>query len=542
MKLLLLLLISIKVLFAVSQDELNNFYKQNSLQNTILDNDQKRRFEKEEQKSKDKSEYYKRKKIEIEEEKDNQNCIIIKNIIIDETDILDSDNLYELKKDYLNKCNSIEKLNNLTKEISNLYIKKGYVTSRAYLKLQDLSKGEVKISLLEGKIKKIVNDDIYISNIFDNLEEKILNLKDLEIGITQLERLRSQKINLKLKPSEEIGFTDVIMLKKTSQKSYYGYGSLNNYGNDQTGLYQTNVFLNYENLLDINDIISISINTTNTAFKKTDKTLGTYISYAVPYMRHYFKASYSTFNYKQTIYDQFGSPLESRGFSDTFTLSDEYIFYNSKKNTLNLVSKLSRKNNENYLSDILIELQSYKLTTFNIGFDYTHYGSSSYLNTVFLFHKSLTGKINFNKYTIDLSYTKYFSYDLQPKFNLLLHAQHTKYDVYGTEQIGIGGPYSVRGFKDGGLNGFIGAYIRNDFSISKNILNISFSPYIGLDYGYVEDTVQTNGGNIVGSSLGVRTRYLTHAFEVHFNKALYHTAQTKQTANNFTGLTYSYSF
>jgi hemolysin activation/secretion protein len=124
----------------------------------------------------------------------------------------------------------------------------------------------------------------------------------------------------------------------------------------------------------------------------------------------------------------------------------------------------------------------------------------------------------------------------------VIHTQYTGYDVYATEQLSIGGPYSVRGFKDGGINGFKGGYIRNDFQITKNISNISFSPYLGLDYGYIKATNGVEGGTIVGSSVGLKIAYLNNLFEIHYNKKLQNTPETKIKNDNFIGFSYSYIF
>ena len=81
-----------------------------------------------------------------------------------------------------------------------------YATSRAYFKLQDLNSKELNINIFEGKIEKIESSSINISNLFINHEDKILNLRDLEVIIQQAERLQSQKLDIQLIPAD-IGLT-----------------------------------------------------------------------------------------------------------------------------------------------------------------------------------------------------------------------------------------------------------------------------------------------------------------------------------------------
>ena len=75
----------------------------------------------------------------------------------------------------------------------------------------------------------------------------------------------------------------------------------------------------------------------------------------------------------------------------------------------------------------------------------------------------------FKKYTMDLGVTKYFKDKNDFKYDFSLRAQYSKNILYGSEEISIGGPYSVRGFKKTGLSGNTGFYIRNELSFSKSL-------------------------------------------------------------------------
>ena len=114
--------------------------------------------------------------------------------------------------------------------------------------------------------------------------------------------------------------------------------------------------------------------------------------------------------------------------------------------------------------------------------------------------------LEFNKYTLDLNLNKRFNLKKIPlSYNSSLHAQYAKEGLIGTEYIGVGGPYSVRGFKNEyALSGNSGLYLRNDLSSSKAFRWGMFSAYLALDYGYVDKNEYSNGGDIVGSAIGAR--------------------------------------
>lgn len=60
-----------------------------------------------------------------------------------------------LIKPYIGQCLGVPQLNELLKAITDLYLAKGLVTSRAYLPQQDLSTGNLKVQVIEGRLEGI---------------------------------------------------------------------------------------------------------------------------------------------------------------------------------------------------------------------------------------------------------------------------------------------------------------------------------------------------------------------------------------------------
>lgn len=81
----------------------------------------------------------------------------------------------------------------------------------------------------------------------------------------------------------------------------------------------------------------------------------------------------------------------------------------------------------------------YLMLKYHRGLDWFDAGSGSHAKPVF------------NKYTLDVSYNKKLNEAEVPvRYNFSFHGQYAKKGIIGTEQIGVGGPYSVRGFKNEG--------------------------------------------------------------------------------------------
>lgn len=80
-------------------------------------------------------------------------CFLIKTIELKGADSLSASERERLLKPYIGQCLGVTQLNELLKVITDHYIEKGLVTSRAYLPQQDLSAGHLKVLVVEGKLE-----------------------------------------------------------------------------------------------------------------------------------------------------------------------------------------------------------------------------------------------------------------------------------------------------------------------------------------------------------------------------------------------------
>ncbi len=487
---------------------------------------------------------YKVDKIEIQEKKD-ENCIEIKKIKISGSTIYKNNDFKYLIEPLINKCVGITKLNNFTKEISNKYIEDGYITSRAYIKAQDLSNKVVNIDIVEGKINNI-ETMLKPDFIFQRLKGNILNIRDLEVGIGQVERLRSQKIDLELVASQKVGYTNIKIIKKDNHNPYYGNISINNYGVDTSGKYQISGNYNYENLLNLNDIISVGINTTDKIGGNTD-SLGNSISYSFPISRYLFTIDYSSFKYKQRIpyYDEY---YKTNGTSQTVGFNLDYKFYHSLQKTLDIYFNIKSKQNKNYYNGIFLDVQSYDLNIGTLGIKYSYNSNLFQLYSTFSFQKSFSDKKNdyfnteFNKYVLDIGITKYFEKYPQLKLNSSFYGQYSNYNLPGTESINIGGPYSVRGFNHNDISGNRGFYIRNEISTTKKNKYFQYTPYLAIDYGFIKkDKYVVNSNSMIGEALGLRIIKNNFLADMYYSFPLKED-KGSEIKSKFFGVNISYSF
>jgi hemolysin activation/secretion protein len=524
----------------------------NVINKNIKDFEEKRVFEEQKKNEKiEENKVYDMKLIEVSEDiKNEENCVKIEKINILNMTVFDEDDFEDLIEPYLNKCNGLKNLSNLKDKISNKYIDKGYVTSRAFFKLQDLSDGVIDIEVIEGKIEKIINENINTSNLYTSYDGKILNLRDLEVVIQQAERLHSQNLDLQLIPGTKVGYTIVKIVNNSNVKPYFGNIGINNYGTKKTGRYQIYNNFNYENLFGINDILELNINSTNNILKNNDNTLGTSLNYSFPYDRFLFNFFYNYSNYKQINSDEFNDLFQSDGNNDSLGLDISYKLYHSLKHTLELLLNCQKKETENLLNDVRLDLQSYSSTSLGLGIKHSYKGDSFDYYSKFLINQGLSGEsdeyakqeIDFTKYVLDLGFNKYFDTSNNLKYNFYLRGQSSNNNLFGTEEISIGGVYSVRGFNNTGLSGNRGFYSRNELSVQYNLDDYVLVPYLGLDYGYVPQNENNLGGNIVGSAIGTRVYWENINFELFYNLPLKDAEITKDESSTFFGFNLVYNY
>ena len=553
-KKLLIVLLSFSYIYASNND---NAIKQNEniLNKIEQTNEQKDIFNQQKKNLQNVKENktYEMQIINVKKDEEEDSCIKIEKINVKGSSIFSNSSFEGIIQSYLNNCNGIKNLTNLVNKISNMYIEKGYVTSRAYLKAQDLTDGIIDINVLEGKIEDVSGKNIYIPNLYSTFKNTILNIRDLEIAIQQAERLRSQTINFKLLPGSKVGYTKVEIEGEKKSKPYYGDFSLNNFGSKNTGIYQVNTSFTYENLFGLSDILTLRANGTNHINKNTNKNLGSSISYSIPYKRLLVNFSYSYSKYKQINKDEFNTYYKSDGKTKSYNLSTAYKIFHSKNESFELLNSFEYKKNENFFNEIKLDIQSYKLSIINIGLkhsyktnDYNYYSLYNAYSGIAAFGaaKGITvhQESKFKKYTMDLGVTKYFKDKNDFKYDFSLRAQYSKNILYGSEEISIGGPYSVRGFKKTGLSGNTGFYIRNELSFSKSLSSTIISPYLAVDFGYIRKKSNNIYGNIIGSAIGLRFNSSSfYSFETFYTKALKDAKVTKDRNKNFFGLKLSFN-
>ena len=117
-----------------------------------------------------------------------------------------------LARAFTGRCLGANELEALLGTLTRDYIERGFVTSRVYLPPQDLRTGVLRLRVVEGTIGKYElaqvgapRESAWLRGAFPARPGELLNLRDLEQGLDQLNQLQSNHATLDLQPGAEPG-------------------------------------------------------------------------------------------------------------------------------------------------------------------------------------------------------------------------------------------------------------------------------------------------------------------------------------------------
>ena len=483
-----------------------------------------------------------------------ENCFDIRKIVYEGNSLLEPVEIDALLANYTHRCIGASKINALLKSVTFLYMRKGYIMARAYIPEQDLNSHILKIVIVEGTLQKIVAakknglGGMQLSTAFPGLIGKSLQLRDMEQGIDQLNRVRSNNAKTNMKPGKKAGETIVEILNQKKKKWRLGYNQ-DNLGSENTGQYKSGVSVGIDDIFNLNDIWSFSYgrNNKNVLFDgsaDTHKNDSFSANVSIPYGYWTFSLDGSYSFYDNDVVGNILT-IKTRGGSQQYVGTVSRVLHRDKTSKTTLSSSLLFKENQSYVNDVKIETSSRKLTIAKLNLAYTKkaFGAAwsftgGYQRGLKLFGAldddstaSTFPKAQFNKFTVSASVMKPFKVgSLSLLYNSSLEGQWSPDLLFGSEQIALGGLYSVRGVKSSIFSGNNGAYFRQEISykipveldVLKNITS-EIHPFIAYDFGVIDEEKDqgVEHGTVSGLTLGLKGKRGIFSFEAAYADLLH---------------------
>ncbi|MBD1572244.1 ShlB/FhaC/HecB family hemolysin secretion/activation protein [Vibrio sp. S17_S38] len=448
-------------------------------------------------------------------------CFEIHSISFQGNQAISSNTLHQQVAEYEGQCQclGLSGINRILHDISNFYIQKGYVTSRALLIPQDLSDGSLMIQVLEGKLEDILlnRQSHWFGSAFPYSINRILNLRDIEQGLDQINRLARYNATIELLPGTKPGYT-ILNIKTMDNGWLHGSLGFNNGGQKNTGETQLSANASLDDALGLLDNWSVS-GSKSSEFSNYYDSQNARLAVSIPNGYRTFSYSYSYSDYLNTVSSNNFS-FESTGNTSTHDAALDWMLFRDDKQKISTKAGLNYRQDKNYIDDAFLSGSSRNLAAAALSLDYSSklgQGfltiSPRYVRGISLFN-SESGKgeydflpsAEFDKGEFTLSYRRGL---IVPNlsFSTTFFGQWTNDTLYGNQRLSIGGDYSVRGFKEQSLSGDSGYYWRNDLTYYWGSLPWlgGISSVLAIDTGSIHPDQYDpyEKGHLTGTSLAL---------------------------------------
>lgn len=458
-----------------------------------------------------------------------------------------------LSRAYTGRCLTIVQMDEIPRAITNWYVENGYVTSRAHLPEQDVSGGTLIVAVIEGRAEGVAISEngrkrSGADTAFPDVPGTVLNIRDVEQGLDQVNRLRSKDAKIRINPGKRDGGS-IVGVDTAAARPWRLSASYDNFGIPSTGKTQAGLTLETDDILGIYDYFSLTLgHDARQVFINPDDDLrlskNGSIYWSVPY--GYWTASIyaSSFEYGTPLFSP-NQTFNSTGTSRALQFEIERLIHRDQESKTTLAASLGVKEVKNYTDGTLIEAASRRLTVAEFRASHARRlwdGSLSLSASVYrgldLFGAledpdglpSDVPRAQFTRFRGEIDYSRPFSLLGQSlAFNTQIVAGYSPDTLYDTERMSAGGRYTVRGFESESISGDVGAYTRNELTWNLQVPSAELERVLGsaqlfaaYDAGWIRpDRLDPyERGVVQGASGGVRFSNGTLFGEVSVAKAL----------------------
>ena len=417
-------------------------------------------------------------------------CFPIDTLDLKGADSLPAGDRTRLVAPYIGQCLGAAQLNELLKVITDQYIAKGLVTSRAYLPQQDLSTGHLQVLVVEGRLEGLKAAEgsrlspRELAMAFPGRDGELLNLREVEQLVDQLNRLPSNQAKMQLTPGQAVGGS-VVQVENTPQKPWRAGLSRSNDGQKSTGEQQWGASLEWDSPLGLAD--QLVVRGGHDAISDHQKTSGNaMLYYNLPFGWWNLSYSYSQSEYRSLARAD-GYPFKWSGDSQNHQLRLERVIHRDAVSKTSLNAGLAHLRTHNYIEDSKLAASSNRLSEAQFGINHGRRIGGAFVNLDLGLqdgvgalgaqdqderdtHGNRQPNARYRKYTATVSYLQPFKLGGESLvFSSLVTAQRSEDILFSPQRMSLGSQSSIRGYKDQSLAGDSGYYWRNDLRWSRQV-------------------------------------------------------------------------
>ncbi|MGQ7861573.1 ShlB/FhaC/HecB family hemolysin secretion/activation protein [Pseudomonas sp. 32A] len=438
---------------------------------------------------------------------------------------------------YVAPCMGAAQINRLLAEITRLYVEAGYIASRPYLTSPPAAGQPLAIHVEEGYVEAIELADqslpVSLRGAFPGMLGEPLNLRDLEQGLDQLNRLRSVDLTADIAPGGAAGASRII-LRSRSTASRWSLGlGVDNLGSAGTGRDRNAVSLSLDSPLQLNDALNLSFSDTLNHGPRYSRSNSLFYSIPYGYWTYSLFASHAEY---RSPFKLSRTTLYNSGRTDQVSLRTDRVLWRDQSHQLSANLQLAYKDVDSYLQKVRLGIQSPTLTVAEAGVN-LFWLNSAVWNLDVNYAQGLTWfgadrdadqvvknlpQAQFHKYRANLTQWRNGQLFGQPwQWQSQLSVQYSPDALPAIEQLLVTDDSAVRGYRENNASGAIGAVWRNTLRLPLNSdLPFKITPRLGLDNGWVKREYGARSQRLSGASAGLNLSWKNVQLDLDYQRNL----------------------
>ncbi|EKN3393660.1 ShlB/FhaC/HecB family hemolysin secretion/activation protein [Yersinia enterocolitica] len=467
---------------------------------------------------------------------DDSSCLVIKRVELMNIDAFpNAGRLIQWAKQAQGNCLDEKGLSSLRDTLQWQLVTDGYITSHAVFTEDSYVDGTLFLTLIPGRLASIEHHEdsqsyAQLNTVFPGRQGDLVNLRNLEQGLDNLQRLPSVNATMDVVLNPE-DLSSQIMVTRQQSRFWRMNAFLDDAGNYGVGRYRAGATLFLDSPLSLSDLAYFSAS--RELDNHHDKGSHNFaLHYSIPFGYWLLSMAASQGAYYQSLLVA-NTAYKYHTYWRSLDMQIQWLLMRgSNYKTVGYTGALIRKFNR-FFADIELEIQRSDTVDWQLGLQHLHYtrwatisGGVNYQQGTQWFGArpspgrdsfstarliNLTASLNI-PFTLDEQHFQY-----QPTFS----QQYTRSAVTMQDKFSIGGRNSVRGFTTGNaLVGPQGWFLKNDIAwINQRLAN---QLYLGLDYGEVSDKGGQFllGDRLVGAVIGVRGYYRRLGYDFNISTPL----------------------
>lgn len=425
------------------------------------------------------------------------------------------------------QCLGVKGISQLMATLQNRLINHGWVTSRVLAPQQDLRQGELHFLIVPGKVRRIElspSSSHYVSlwSAVPAHSGDLLDLRDIEQGLENLQRLPSVEAHMALRPGDNPGESDIVI--ERTQRRFWRLGAwVDDSGTESTGRYQGGLMLALDNPTSLSDLFYLTASRDlGFAGRKSSKSLSGH--YSVPLGYWLLGVTASDYDYHQTVAG-YSRDFLYAGKSRSLDIQVSRVLHRNAASKTTVSADVLVRESRNFIDDTEIVSQQRRTSAWRLGLSHRHYigpatldAGVSYQRGTRWFGALPAWEESWQDSTYATALSKILTWQAGLSTPFTLGKQHLSYNIQyrrqmsntpltAQDEFAIGNRWTVRGF-DGErtLSASRGWTVQNTLAWQTPLPAQEL--YLGVDYGEVGGNSVTQGGpvgrHLAGGVVGLR--------------------------------------